>query len=223
MGFWDWLTGRGQAIRVADDVIWMNQEAKGRGFVRDVGEQMDTSRSVLVAAHFPATLARVREALQAQGLPYLESGGRLTAADALRQAEQGGLTRPLVALAGALVPEEYPGPVADDPGRFSILVAERHFLSSNDRRIVAFARGLARRCRITFHLALDDPLLRTFAGEWVGEILTRLGMTDDQPIKSAMVARRIRSAQDRFAGQKEQPEADSAEDWLRLEGAGSAG
>jgi preprotein translocase subunit SecA len=224
VAFWDWLTGRGQAVRVAEDVIWMNQGAKARGLVRDVEGQNGRGRFVIVVAHFPATLARVKETLQAQGLPYRESGERLPAADVLPQAEQGGSPRPLLALTEALIPEQHPDPVGADAAAIHVVVAERHFLSADDDRTVAFARGLARRCRITFHLCLDDPLMRAFAGEWVGGVLSRLGMTEDQPIRSALVARRVRGAQGRFAGRGvEDREADSAEEWLRLNAPGRAG
>ena len=42
-----------------------------------------------------------------------------------------------------------------------------------------------------FYLSLEDDLMRIFAGEWVKNILTRLGMEEGQAIESRMVSRRI--------------------------------
>ena len=42
-----------------------------------------------------------------------------------------------------------------------------------------------------FYLSLEDDLMRIFAGEWVKNILTRLGMEEGQAIESRMVTRRI--------------------------------
>ncbi len=46
-----------------------------------------------------------------------------------------------------------------------------------------------------FYLSLEDDLMRIFAGEWVKNILTRLGMAEGEAIESRMVSRRIEGAQ----------------------------
>ncbi len=46
-----------------------------------------------------------------------------------------------------------------------------------------------------FYLSLEDDLMRIFAGEWVKNILTKLGMEEGQAIESRMVSRRIEGAQ----------------------------
>src|SRR5207249_4099743 len=46
-----------------------------------------------------------------------------------------------------------------------------------------------------FFLSLQDDLMRIFAGEWVANVLTRLGMEEGQAIESRMVSRRIEAAQ----------------------------
>src|SRR5206468_8086774 len=46
-----------------------------------------------------------------------------------------------------------------------------------------------------FYLSLEDDLMRIFAGEWVKNLLTRLGMQDGEAIESRMVSRRIQAAQ----------------------------
>src|SRR5207302_2419215 len=46
-----------------------------------------------------------------------------------------------------------------------------------------------------FYLSLQDDLMRIFAGEWVANVLTKLGMEEGQSIESRMVSKRIEGAQ----------------------------
>jgi len=46
-----------------------------------------------------------------------------------------------------------------------------------------------------FYLSLQDDLMRIFAGEWVANVLTKMGMEEGQSIESRMVSRRIEGAQ----------------------------
>src|SRR5205085_9974149 len=46
-----------------------------------------------------------------------------------------------------------------------------------------------------FFLSLEDDLMRIFAGEFVKNILTRMGMKEGEAIESGMVSRRVAGAQ----------------------------
>ena len=80
-------------------------------------------------------------------------------------------------------------------GGLHILGSERH----EARRIDLQLRGRCGRQgdpgSSRFYLSLEDDLMRIFAGEWVKNILTRLGMEEGQAIESKMVSRRIEGAQ----------------------------
>ncbi|WP_165227213.1 preprotein translocase subunit SecA [Aquisphaera insulae] len=80
-------------------------------------------------------------------------------------------------------------------GGLHIIGTERH----ESRRIDNQLRGRSGRQgdpgSSRFFLALDDDLMRKFAGEWVSSVLTRLGMQDGEAIESKMVTRRIEGAQ----------------------------
>jgi preprotein translocase subunit SecA len=80
-------------------------------------------------------------------------------------------------------------------GGLHIVGTERH----DSRRIDNQLRGRAGRQgdpgSSRFFLALEDPLMRMFAGEWVSNLLTRLGMQEGEAIESGMVTRRIEKAQ----------------------------
>ena len=80
-------------------------------------------------------------------------------------------------------------------GGLHILGSERH----EARRIDLQLRGRCGRQgdpgSSRFYLSLEDDLMRIFAGEWVKNMLTRLGMKEGEAIESRMVSRRIEGAQ----------------------------
>jgi preprotein translocase subunit SecA len=82
-------------------------------------------------------------------------------------------------------------------GGLHIVGTERH----DARRIDNQLRGRAGRQgdpgSSRFFLSLEDDLMRIFAPEWVGRLLTRLGMQDGEAIESSMVTRQITKAQKR--------------------------
>ncbi|HUY88033.1 MAG TPA: SEC-C metal-binding domain-containing protein [Pirellulales bacterium] len=80
-------------------------------------------------------------------------------------------------------------------GGLQIIGTERH----EARRIDLQLRGRCGRQgdpgASRFFLSLEDDLMRIFAGEWVKNVLTRLGMQEGEAIESKMVTRRIEGAQ----------------------------
>ena len=139
----------------------------------------------------------------------------MNAADYLRKLGQS--SGPFLALAKHLRSDPFPPTEEPEARPVSILVAERHFLREHDDAIVAFVEWLGRKGRVTFHLSLDSPLLKIFAGDWVAGLLRNLGMKEGDTIESTMVSRRVRSAQRMLARDAAgDHEAESAVQWLRL-------
>ena len=87
------------------------------------------------------------------------------------------------------------GEQVKEMGGLHIIGTERH----EARRIDLQLRGRCGRQgdpgTSRFYLSLEDDLMRIFAGEWVKNILTRLGMKEGEAIESRMVSRRIEGAQ----------------------------
>ena len=80
-------------------------------------------------------------------------------------------------------------------GGLHVIGTERH----EARRIDLQLRGRSGRQgdpgSSRFFLSLEDDLMRVFGGEWVKNLLTRLGMQEGEAIESGMVTRRIEGAQ----------------------------
>ncbi len=87
------------------------------------------------------------------------------------------------------------GQEVKDLGGLHIIGTERH----EARRIDLQLRGRCGRQgdpgSSRFYLSLEDDLMRIFAGEWVKNLLTRLGMKEGEAIESRIVSRRIEGAQ----------------------------
>ncbi|MBM81947.1 MAG: preprotein translocase subunit SecA [Planctomycetaceae bacterium] len=82
-----------------------------------------------------------------------------------------------------------------DVGGLHVIGTERH----DSRRIDLQLRGRSGRQgdpgSSRFFLSLEDDLMRIFAGEWVKNLLGRIGMEDGEAIESKLVSRRIQGAQ----------------------------
>jgi preprotein translocase subunit SecA len=80
-------------------------------------------------------------------------------------------------------------------GGLYIVGTERH----ESRRIDNQLRGRAGRQgdpgASRFYLSLQDDLLRIFGGERIQNLMLRLGMTEDEPIESKLITKRIQAAQ----------------------------
>jgi len=82
-----------------------------------------------------------------------------------------------------------------ESGGLFILGTERH----ESRRVDNQLRGRAGRQgdpgESRFYLSLEDDLMRIFAKQWMGAMMQKLGMTEDEPIEHPMITKRIEGAQ----------------------------
>jgi len=125
------------------------------------------------------------------------------------------------AMAWAQLQEKYPTRLEVPPDEWDGLIAEieqREQMKAEGRRVAAMGglhiigteRHEARRIDLQlrgrcgrqgdpgssrFYLSLEDDLMRIFAGDWVKNVLTRLGMQEGEAIESKMVSRRVEGAQ----------------------------
>lgn len=217
MGFLSWLFGKPSRVQV-EDKVWLTRSAKHAGIAADLQNPIPKQKIVLLLAHFPDSLAALKDERVEMPMPLEFLGERITTKQVLAQAARdpraiyAGLQRHLV-----IEDSEVDG--VDELGLIRIIVMERHPLRSEDEAIAAFAENLGRPIRLQFHLALDEPLMGVFAGEWVAGVLRQLGAKDDDMIESRMIHRRIAAAQKKIARLVAEPEpADSAIEWFKRNG-----
>jgi hypothetical protein len=212
VGLFSWLFGKPDTVEVRE-IVWQTSASRSRAVAKELAEHVAAGRSVLLLAHFPATLAALAPDLLGENLPREAVPDGFTPQAALRSAP----ARVLFGLVRNLRPDEFPAEDAPE-SPLPVLLVERHFLRRHDDRATEFARGLGGRATLAVHNSFDDHLVRMFVGDWVRNMLKQLGLEDDEAIDSGMVNRRIRQAQDKIVPRvrEEEVPADSPEEWYRL-------
>jgi hypothetical protein len=208
MGFWDWLRPKPKSV-VETDLIWLTKTAKLAGLAVEV----KAGGPSVVLAHFESTLREVQEAFAAIGLEGERIEGTIKSDGFLRSAR----TRTSFALVRQLQAGDPMETTEGEPVR--MFVAERHFLRSHDDRVAQFAASLGRPVGLEFHFALDEPLMRMYTGDWAADVLRNIGMKEGESLKSTMIGRRVKAAQEAIAlrAHGDAP-ADSPEEWLERNG-----
>ena len=181
MGFFDFLFGgkRRSNVEVVPDHIWMTTDAKIAGLTKEVQERARSETvAILLVAHFPDVLTHLVEIAD----------------------QQSGEAPVRAVLAGNLHADLAASLNLDESATIDVIVGERHPLPSVDDRLEEFADELPCRCRFSHHVSLEDTMMQIFSGEWVQDVLRKLGMSEDEAIESQMVSRRIRQAQLKIEG-----------------------
>lgn len=198
MGWFDWLKSTPTNVDAQPDVIWVSDEAKLTGIRHEIDKASSREippACILVVAHFE----KCRQWLD--GI-----GSRVSTKVPVR-----------TCLAKELAAETRSGITPAGGQGIDIIVAERHPHASHDDELLRMAGELPFSCRLTYHLSFDDALLRVFGGEGTLATLRRLGMKEDESIRSKMVSRRIRDAQRKVTASAwgDLP-AESADMWFEL-------
>jgi hypothetical protein len=197
MGLFNLLFGRkptSTAI-VQSERIWLTQQAKWNGVQSaiDAFEQSDAV-ALLLVAHFDDTLETLLKAASAY-----QGQGRVAAI-----------------LAEDLSPGLATKLQLDADCALDMTVAERHPLRSEDERLREFVASLPCRCRVTYHVSLEDTFFAKLGGNRTAQIVKSLGMQENEALDSAMVSRQIERAQRKIESQAMgNNRAPSAEEWWR--------
>lgn len=195
MGLFDWLFGpTGRKIPTSDR-IWLDKSAKFRGLTRMVADEHRAgTNAIVLVAHFAETLNLLQLIAN-----RFDTG------------------RPVVATLTRDVTTTLKQGTIQSTNSILFLVGERHPHAAYDEALLTEVKALPQSCRIEYHVALDDAMMRAFAGEWVANTLRSLGMKEGEAIESAMVTRRILAAQKKVASQSTMgsDDAPSAEEWMR--------
>ena len=216
MGLFD-LFSKPKTFEKLDDAIWLTHAAKQLGILREIEERLGEDERVLVVAHFSATLKEACEVFRQTNIPFEQEQHKWDSRDISRLIQHNE-PHPFVVLAESL-PDTFPGGRqnrVDESGPVvSVIVLERHLLSSQDDHVVRFAQSLPGRSQLRFFQSLEDPLMRVFAGDAVRNALELLGLQEDERIENPMISRWVQAAQQKV--QKQSPgnsEAESAEAWI---------
>ena len=198
-------THRPMIRKDAGDLVYKHETAKLKAVADEIAEWHAKGRPVLVGTRSIEKSEAVSGLLRRRGIPHqvLNAKYHEREAEIIAQAGRSGAVTIATNMAGRGVdiilggnpPDAADGEKVRALGGLHIVGTERH----EARRIDNQLRGRAGRQgdagSSRFYVALDDELMRLFAGERIAGIMERLGIEDDVPIEAGLVTRQIENAQ----------------------------
>jgi preprotein translocase subunit SecA len=183
------------------DMVYRTQEEKYRAVINEIEDCYERGQPVLVGTISITNSERVSKMLKVRGIPHevLNAKHHEREAQIVSMAGQKGAVTISTNMAGRGT-DIVLGAEVPDLGGLHILGTERH----ESRRIDNQLRGRSGRQgdpgTSRFYLALEDDLLRIFGGERLQNLMTRIGLEDDEPIEAGIISRLIENAQRKVEG-----------------------
>ncbi|MCC6383196.1 MAG: preprotein translocase subunit SecA, partial [Dehalococcoidia bacterium] len=183
------------------DVIYINERAKFNAVVAEIEEMHTAGRPVLVGTTSIEKSEYLAELLLRRGIPHnvLNAKQHEREAHIVADAGQHGGVTIATNMAGRGTDIKLGSGVAA-LGGLHVIGTERH----ESRRIDNQLRGRAGRQgdpgSSRFFVSFGDDIMKRFAPDWVPGMMQKLGMTEELPLESRMVARAIEQAQTKVEG-----------------------
>lgn len=180
------------------DVIFKTKRGKYRAVVREVQRRHATGQPILIGTTSIEQSEQLSHMLKQAGIVHnvLNAKYHELEAQIVAQAGQKGQVTIATNMAGRGT-DIVLGKEVAELGGLSIIGTERH----ESRRIDNQLRGRAGRQgdpgSSQFFLSLEDDLMRIFGGDNIKKFMEKMGLEEDEEIKSAMVSRAIQKAQKR--------------------------
>ncbi len=187
------------------DLVYKTDRAKQRAVVAEIEEWYRKGRPLLVGTRSIEKNEQLSEMLRRRGIRHevLNAKQHEREAEIISQAGRLGAVTIATNMAGRgvdiILGGNPPDPAEAEKvralGGLHVIGTERH----EARRIDNQLRGRTGRQgdagSSRFYVALDDELMRLFAGQRVAAIMDRLGIDEDTPIEHQLVTRQIENAQ----------------------------
>ena len=203
-------TNRPMVREDGPDVVYKTEEAKFKAIAQEVKERNKKGQPVLIGTVSIAKNEMLSEILKSEGLKFELLNAKNHEREAHIISQAGRLNQITLAtniagrgvdiLLGGNPIDQDEAKAVRDAGGLHILGTERH----ESRRIDNQLRGRAGRQgdpgSSQFFVSMEDDLMRLFGGERMKNLMTSLGLPDDQPIEAKMVSKSIESAQKKIEG-----------------------
>ena len=183
------------------DQIYKTEVGKFNAVVEEIKEMSRVGRPVLVGTTSIEKSEYLSSLLTKQGIRHsvLNAKYHEREAEIVKDAGQPGAVTIATNMAGRGTDIVLGDGVAQ-AGGLHIIGTERH----ESRRIDNQLRGRAGRQgdpgSSRFYLSLEDDLMRRFASERIGSLMSRLGIEEDMPIEHGIISKTIESAQTKVEG-----------------------
>ncbi|MDD5084291.1 MAG: preprotein translocase subunit SecA [Candidatus Moranbacteria bacterium] len=183
------------------DVVYKTEEAKFRAIVQRIRELHMTGQPVLVGTVAIEKSEYLSALLGKDGIVHevLNAKNHEREASIIAEAGHFGAVTIATNMAGRGTDIKL-GEGVREVGGLCVIGTERH----EARRIDNQLRGRAGRQGdpgvSQFYVSLEDELMRRFGGEKLKNMMTTLGLPEDEPIQNVLISRTIESAQTKIEG-----------------------
>ncbi|MBB3207016.1 hypothetical protein FHS27_002830 [Rhodopirellula rubra] len=177
------------------DLVWMTEAGKYAGIRAKVEEAgQGDAAAILIVSHFDNTFAQIDRLL----------------------ANYNGPVPAKAVKANDLSQRTTTGSPFEETSTIEVIFAERHPLLEEDEGAVKeFADQLPCRCRVTHCVSFEDAIMRSFVDSFVENVMSKMGMKEDEAIESSLVSRRIRAVQEQNSKNVvSRHKANSAQEWI---------
>lgn len=193
------------------DLIYKNKNAKYNAIVAEIKKRQEAGQPVLIGTASIEKNEELSSRLSKAGISHEALNAKNNVREGLIIAQAGRVSATTVAtnMAGRGVDIVLGGnpPVKEDQekvlsaGGLHVIGTERH----ESRRIDNQLRGRSGRQgdvgSTQFFLSMEDDLVRIFGGDRLANMMEKMSVPDDMPIKAGILSKSIESAQARVEGQ----------------------
>lgn len=224
MAFLNWLFSKPRFKRF-EDAFTLTRDRMWEALRESLASPEHKDKTIWLVVHFMETFTQLQDRLESWNLEYDVVSSRLNPSEMDRKGLLNGSSIKLII--SELIPQ--PAEIAaivdeTDTRKLALIVVERHPCWEEDKRLEDFAKSIPIMVEFGYYLALDDDVVKLAINDQTVEILKQLGLDDHELITSNMVTRRLEKVLKRlgssFTGSTR---ADSASEWLLINGASESG
>ena len=208
----------GDKITRSVDKVWATKRLKYNGICDDIVKKVNEVFYVLLIVHFEKTLEELRKVVDQQEIRYevFKTSWDISNFNMHRLKRE---KKKYAVLLSDILPElmryDRLSRQTDTKGKkIHIIVAEHYPIPKRDKNILSYAAQLSQFTTISFHSALDEPLMALF-GQSTIDLLKKLGWNETMPMAHSMITKAINEAQRKI---REQSIGDqrvhSQEEWF---------
>ncbi len=190
--------------------VWANSAFKFQAIAEAL--KTNAATKTVAVAHFPETLRRIQNTLEKENLPVevLSSGKVFGVSTFLKEAA----SRNAATLALSDVFPTTPSASPTEKFKVQIIVAELYPVPERDLALQDLFSSFG--VSLRYYVALDDPLMKRFGSERIGEMLNMLGGNDDEPIEHELVTNSLFKAQEKIKSSATSDlKSESADEWFK--------
>lgn len=172
--------------------VYLNQTSKYRMLVKEVDQALEAGHHVMLVYHFDETGNMLQKLISSTNL--IREKLNIIKSDKLEVVLN---EKPIINL--------------------YVLVAELYPMAGKDHSLQSTIHRYHPGTKIIFFTSTDGPLMRAFGGEKIHNLMTTLGLNENERIEHAMVSRSIANAQEKIKNKVplEKP-ASSKQEWMNI-------